>query len=249
MRRALVICSGFDLKPEMLNSAACAAQMLRTYEFDVTPCIGAEATRQGICDAYGALIEASAPADAAVVYYVGHGGLAVNSRYTPDDDLARVFQHINPTDFGETTDDEFRGISALELSLLLATLTAKTPNATTIFECCYAAQMSRGDAVAAAPAPTPTLTRIGVTNHLRALRDRARGLPLRAIHTRSGSQPAARASQRCSCGSRMPRPLRSDSTHRPTRRLDRRDDAGARTAAGRCPRPTRPLAGDRAAAA
>jgi len=174
VKRALVVCSGFAVRAEVLNSAACAEVMLRAHGFDVARCDGADATRDGIMAAYQALIASSEPDDAAVVYYAGHGGGVVNSQYTVEADLPREFQHICPTDFAETRDGDFRGISSLELSLLLAELNARTRNATTIFECCYAAEMTRGES----PAPRAQITRVGVTAHLRRLRERARELPL-----------------------------------------------------------------------
>ena len=171
-KRALVICSGWDPVPAMRNTTACAEQMLRAQGFEVQRCFGDTATRQGILDAYDRLIAASGPDDAAVVFYTGHGNLVVNSQYTVDAELPSSFRNICPTDFGETVDGDFRGISSYELSLQLAALTAKTRNATVILECCYSAQMSRGGA----PTPSPKLTRVGVTAHLQQLRARIKTL-------------------------------------------------------------------------
>jgi hypothetical protein len=175
-KRALVICSGWDPVPAMINSAACAEQMLRAWGFEVTRCDAARATRQGILDAYDHLIASSRATDAAVVYYTGHGNLVVNSQYAVDAGLPSMFRNVCPTDFAQTRDGDFHGISSYELSLQLAALTARTQNATVILECCYAAQMSRGDDASAPPPPSPQVTRVGVTAHLQALRDRLRGL-------------------------------------------------------------------------
>ena len=175
-KRALVIGSGWDALPAIGNTLACAEHMLRGQGFDVERCSGDAATRQGILEAYDRLITASGPQDAAVVYYTGHGNLVVNSQYNVDAELPSSFRNICPTDFGQTVDGDFRGISSYELSLQLAALTAKTRNATVILECCYAAQMSRGDATA--PLPTaPQVTRVGVTAHLRQLHERLQALP------------------------------------------------------------------------
>lgn len=204
MNRALVICSGFDLKAEMLNSTACAEQMLRAHDFVITRCVGPDATREGILAAYTALIASCGETDAAVVYYTGHGGLAVNKQYTVDADLPRCFQHICPTDYAKTKDGDFRGISSLELSLLLAALTGRTPNATTIFECCFAAQMTRGGDAPAPPAPRPQLTRVGVTGHLRELRERARQLP--AAGNRAAVRVSAAGQTESAVFTRLPPP-------------------------------------------
>jgi len=179
-RRALIIRSDYDAVAGAHNSAECMAQVLGARGFELTLCEGPAATRRSILAAYDRLIERAQAEDAIVIYYAGHGGLATNSRYTPGSPLPRHVQHICPADFADTRDDDFRGICALELSLQLARLTAKTANATVILECCFAAQMSRSASAEAEPGSPlvvrPKLTRVGLTRHLEEVRARARAL-------------------------------------------------------------------------
>ncbi len=80
-RHALVIGASLESQPtgstcEELDVAR-MARMLHEREFDVEPLCGAAATRDGIIDAYGRLIErVEGQDDAAVVYFTGHGGMA-----------------------------------------------------------------------------------------------------------------------------------------------------------------------------
>jgi len=173
-RRALIIQSGYDPLAGFANSAACIGQALAARGFELVARDGPGASRDGILRACDELIAGACAGDAIVIYYVGHGGLATNGTYTPDAELPRYIQHLCPTDFGQTTDDEFRGISTFELALRLAALTRKTRNATVILECCFAAQLARGDDPAGAARVSPTLTRVGLTRHLQALRERSR---------------------------------------------------------------------------
>jgi hypothetical protein len=70
-----------------------------------------------------------------VVYFSGHGGQAPGAKF------------IVPADFGETTGNDFRGLTELELSVLQARLTARTRNVVTVLDCCHAARMSREPAL------------------------------------------------------------------------------------------------------
>jgi len=116
---------------------------LKAHGFASRRCVGDDATRAGILTAYEKLIADVGPADAAVVYYSGHGGLV----QPPAGDAAGPdpmdLQFIAPRDFHDSTPGDFRGITSVELSVLLARLTQKTDNATVIFDCCHAAHMSR----------------------------------------------------------------------------------------------------------
>ncbi len=172
VKRALIIRSGYNPLAGFENSASCIAQSLRTRGFEIVSCEGGHATRAGILRAYEDLIGHARPDDAVVVYYVGHGGLVTNPSYTPGGDLPRHFQYICPTDFAQTTEVDFRGISSPELSLRLVALSRKTRNATVILDCCYAAQMSRGDESPGARPVSPALTRAGLVHHLRSLDQR-----------------------------------------------------------------------------
>jgi Caspase domain len=181
-RRALIIRSGYDPPPGAHNAAQCIAQVLGARGFEVVRCEGPAATRRGILEAYDALTRGAASDDAFVIYYAGHGGLVINNTYTPGSLLPPCIQHICPTDFADTREDDFRGICALELSLKLAALTEIAPNTTVILECCFAALMSR--AMSAGPGPgdapviRPTLTRVGLTRHFEGLRSLANSLQL-----------------------------------------------------------------------
>ena len=121
------------------NDVATMSAALKRRGFDVSVCEGAQATRAGIIAAYEWLIEQARSGDVVVVYYSGHGGLL-----KPPDPLVRQsLQFVVPHDYAESTDDDFRGVTAVELSVLLARLTDVTPNVTVIIDCCHAAHMSR----------------------------------------------------------------------------------------------------------
>jgi caspase domain-containing protein len=173
-KRALIIQSDYEPLASFQNSTACIEQVLRSRSFELERCEGPGATRAGILQAYDGLIARASDGDTVVIYYTGHGGLTTNQQYTPGADLPRYIQHICPTDFARTTDDDFRGISSFELSLQLAALTRKTKNATMILECCFAAQLARGDEPAGTARVRPKLTRVVLTRHLQTLRERSR---------------------------------------------------------------------------
>jgi len=173
-KRALIVRPDHDPLAGFRNSAACIGQVLQSRGFDLELCEGPAATRAGILQAYDGLAARASAEDAIVIYYIGHGGLTTNQTYTPDADLPRYIQNICPTDFGQTTDDDFRGISSFEFSLQLAALTRKTKNVTVVLECCFSAQLARGDEPAGAARVWPKLTRVVLTRHLQALRERAR---------------------------------------------------------------------------
>jgi len=164
-RRALVLGSQIDGLRGVENDARSMAAMLDARGFAVDLRVGDDATRQGMLAGYDQLIAASAADDAAVVYYCGHGYHAA----VPEE--GRSWQCIAPTDLraGSTTD--WRGITAWELSIKQAQLTAKTRNVAVILDCCHAAQLSRSDSAAGAIAralPHPVHT--GFDRHLAALR-------------------------------------------------------------------------------
>jgi hypothetical protein len=171
-KRALVIRSDYNPLAGFANSAAVITEVLRARGFEIISCAGRDATRAGILCAYEALVDRARPEDAVALYYVGHGGVVTNPSYTPGGGLPPHFQHICPTDFADTTEDDFRGISAQELSLQLAALTRKTKNVTVILECCFAGQMSRGDDPPQIQHVPPKLTRVGLMAHLQWLRRR-----------------------------------------------------------------------------
>lgn len=108
--------------------------------FKTELCTGTAATRDGILGAYERVISDAGPDDAVVVHYSGHG-----SRVAPTADGIHPGHHrfIVPVDFSRSTPDDFRGITGLELSVLLARLTERTRNVTVALDCCFAGTMSR----------------------------------------------------------------------------------------------------------
>jgi uncharacterized caspase-like protein len=146
-KRALVVGSQTGGLEGPLVDTARMARLLEELGFEVDRRVDAEAaSRAGILEGYRELIDRCQPGDAAMVYYSGHG-----VRVLPSADPAaaaawrgpRPIQAIVPMDFDESTEGDFRGITDLELSALLAQLTARTANAAVILDCCHAAAMSK----------------------------------------------------------------------------------------------------------
>jgi hypothetical protein len=116
---------------------------LEALQFETQTVTESEATREGILSAYRGLFDAAQDADAVLVYYSGHGARYRNPGAMNDPQAPRYLQFIIPTDFDDAPEGEFRGVLAEELSLLQAKLTSKTPNVTTVLDCCHSARMSR----------------------------------------------------------------------------------------------------------
>jgi hypothetical protein len=166
-RHALIIGSQIEGLTGVENDTRRMRDALRRRGFEVDLRFGTTATREGILDGYDALIARTAADDAAVLYYSGHGAYAINA--DPTDPL-RIMQAIVPTDTRSGSDTDFRGITAWELSIKLAQLTARTKNVTVFLDCCHSAQMSRGEAVRDAVARAlPHPLRTGFRQHLAAL--------------------------------------------------------------------------------
>ncbi|PYI04099.1 hypothetical protein BO78DRAFT_373860 [Aspergillus sclerotiicarbonarius CBS 121057] len=142
-KRALLIASPFGELRGTLNDARSMEQVLTHRGFEISQCYGEAATRQRILEAWEELISQTAAADAVVIYYSGHGGLA----RPPKDDGAtgelREHQFLVPIDFGETTESDFRGILDVEISHMLRQTTQKTQNTTVIIDCCHSGRMFR----------------------------------------------------------------------------------------------------------
>ena len=171
-RYALVIGSQIEALTGVEHDTLRMREALRTRGFVVDVRFGDAATRSGILDGYDALIARSSAGDAAVIYYSGHGLYSVNSDPV---DPVRIVQAIAPTDLRSGSDADFRGITAWELAIKLAQLTAKTRNVTVILDCCHAAQMTRDAAAHGAVARAlPHPVRMGFRAHLAAL-ERAYG--------------------------------------------------------------------------
>lgn len=148
MKRALILRSGFDPRPDDPgpNNVAYIRALLHHHHFQITMCDGAAATRDGILAAFARLIDDTQANDAVVVYYTGHGFLITNPGFKPGGDLPRLIQLICPTDYGASNGAQFRGITSLELSRQLAALSARTRNITAIWDCCFSAQLGGGGA-------------------------------------------------------------------------------------------------------
>ena len=122
------------------------AGLLGSFGFEASTLVQAQATCEGIRDAYRGLIEDTAAGDAAVVYYSGHGARFKNPVAAQDPSEPRWLQYLCPTDIDDVGGGAFRGLLAEELSQLQWALTEKTDNVTTILDCCHSARMSRDPA-------------------------------------------------------------------------------------------------------
>jgi len=156
---ALLIGSALDGLSGVGNDLDAMEQALAARGLTALRCAGGDATRAGILAACERLIEAAEPDEAAVLYYSGHGGrvappdgfslgaaapspATAGTAAAPGPELMDL-QFIAPVDFHDSKPGDFRGITSVELSVLLARLTEATRNATAIFDCCHAAQMAR----------------------------------------------------------------------------------------------------------
>jgi hypothetical protein len=171
------------------NDLETMADQLTRRGFATLRCTGPQATRAGILDSYERLIRDTRHGDAVVVYYSGHGGLA-----GPPPALALYgraapprLQFIVPTDYAESTESDFRGITAPELSVLLVRLTDATPNVTVVLDTCHAAHMSRDEDLRVKALVRPAY--VDIAEHLS--RQRHQGLDTTVRHV-LGNQDAVR---------------------------------------------------------
>jgi hypothetical protein len=147
------------------NDIKAMSDLLLSRGFDVSLCYGADATRDGITRAWTELIQRTSSRDAVVVYYSGHGGASEPDR---SDETFRV-QYLLPTDIGQTTETDFRGILDVEVSHLVTGLTNKTHNVTVILDCCHSERAAR--------APVPGMRawapvrRKDIDSHMRRLQE------------------------------------------------------------------------------
>ncbi|GAA3039797.1 caspase family protein [Actinokineospora globicatena] len=154
-RRALLIGSstGDLVGPD--NDITAMEHALARWGFTCDVRTGVRASRAGILDAYEELIGQARPDDAVVVYYSGHGAYAKDPALADGMPGPGVVQFIVPTDYAESTEDDFRGIANIELSVLLSRLTERTRNATVILDCCHSEAMSRDPETGAAARAWP----------------------------------------------------------------------------------------------
>jgi hypothetical protein len=168
-RRALLIGSETGELSGVHNDVEVMTALLTQRGFEIDCRTGSDATRAGILDGYEQLIVRAG--EAGVVYFSGHGGLA--RVLAPDGNPRRELQFIVPTDYHASAPGDFRGITAIELSVLQARLTRRTRNVTVILDCCHAAHMSRRPDLRVRALYHPTY--LDVAEHDRMLR--ALGLP------------------------------------------------------------------------
>lgn len=141
-KRALLIASQTAGLRGCEPDAALMADVLGARGFTCTSLAGPDATRAGILDAYRGLVDETNADDAVVVYYSGHGG-RIRNVASINEPSSAYWQFLVPTDFDESSAEDFRGVLADELRALQLELTAKTDNVTTVLDCCHSALMSR----------------------------------------------------------------------------------------------------------
>ncbi|MGX7826049.1 caspase family protein [Actinokineospora sp. 24-640] len=142
-RKALLIGAQTLGLKGVANDITAMRTVLGTAGFDCDPREGADATRDGILDAYEQLIGGAGPDDAVVVYYSGHGGYAPDPEVAQGTPSANTHQFLVPTDYTESSDGDMRVVTSFELSLLQARLIERTRNVTVVLDCCHSAHMSR----------------------------------------------------------------------------------------------------------
>jgi len=150
MARALVIGSQTQgLTGPNLDAERVEAYLLKQH-FIVDRRVNERATRAGILEGFEKLIAEVTADEPVVVYYSGHGARAEDPTPPPpgiDANATRYLQAIVPVDYEQSTENDFRGILAEELSILQFRLTRKTRNVAVFLDCCHAALMFRSRAV------------------------------------------------------------------------------------------------------
>jgi hypothetical protein len=135
-RKALLIGAQTSGLTGVVHDVEAMAQALESRGFRVDRLVTPHATRDAILGAYEKLIVDARSDDAFVLYYSGHGGRGTQPE-------GPEVQFIVPDDYDDSTEDDFHGITGVELSVMLARLTDVTANATVVIDCCHAAHMSR----------------------------------------------------------------------------------------------------------
>ncbi|MET0455891.1 MAG: caspase family protein, partial [Mycobacterium sp.] len=132
----------------MNSDVVLMAELFRERGFDVRVHVDGDASRSRIIAAYEQLIVETpiGSTDPVVLYYSGHGGRAPLPGWQ---ELQRSgkrshLRFLVPFDMDASTENDFRGLLAEEISHLQRRLTAKTANVTTILDCCHSGTMSRG---------------------------------------------------------------------------------------------------------
>ena len=141
VKRALLIGSEVAGLTGVHRDVAAMAEVLGGNGFTTVVATGGDATADGIVGQLRDLAADTAEGDAAVVYYSGHGSRVRNE--APEPGMPRWLQFIVPTDYADRSGARARVVLAEELSLLQLELTSRTPNVTSIYDCCHSARMSR----------------------------------------------------------------------------------------------------------
>lgn len=158
------------------HDAATMSTILSARGFQVDVRCEQDATQAGIREGLERLVTDARPDDAVVIYYSGHGNVA--RVLSPNGIELPERRFIVPTDYDESSPGDFRGITAIELSVWVARLTERTHNVTVIMDCCHAGRMVRDPDLRVKGWPHPTYLDVAEnTGMLRAL-----GLPTDILH-------------------------------------------------------------------
>jgi len=143
LRRALLIGSQtFGLRG-VNHDLRLMAQTLEKLGFSLTSLSGTQATRKGVLDTWELWSASVDATDELIVYYAGHGGRARNPQWRTGSAEPRHLRFLVPTDMGESSSGDFRGILDLELSHLVARLAGKCNQVAVLLDCCHAARLVR----------------------------------------------------------------------------------------------------------
>ncbi|MCA9659116.1 MAG: caspase family protein [Myxococcales bacterium] len=116
-------------------------EALAGHDFASERLYGAAATRRGVLEALDALASSTAPGDAVVIYYSGHGGEIANRRAnrTRGGELHEpaFYRCLIPTDIRESTATDFRGVLSIELDARVAAIAERSANVTLLVDCCH----------------------------------------------------------------------------------------------------------------
>ncbi|GAB7190485.1 hypothetical protein NUM3379_11910 [Kineococcus sp. NUM-3379] len=149
-RRALLLgAQTFGLRGVHADVDAVAEHLAGAGFGDVRRCTGGDATRAGLLAALEELVARTGPGDAVVVYWSGHGArdLLPGAAARRAAGRSAYVQYLVPVDLAASTEADFRGLLAAELSDVQRRLTALTPNVTTVLDCCHAGAMARDPAL------------------------------------------------------------------------------------------------------